>query len=187
MKDDALRQIQSHTHQGLWQTISGFTLTETMLVLAVFTIMLSAIFTVLTSGTNSWHTGATYGDIQNDIRQAKEYISKDLLQGRFSTLAISGSNIDMDIPASVASGGYITWKHISYYVGGDNNTQLFRNEAGLAKIIANNISLLSFAQGISELGVPVPHLVTISITAAKQDVRGRPMNAVSIFDICLRN
>lgn len=159
----------------------GFTLLEMMVVIAIFSIIMAAVFLVLATGRNTWLSGTAYIQVQQEVRKSKEWIVKELSQGRHSTVAITagGSTVDFQIPLNVNEGGGITWQQIRYTLGGLNNRQLLRNEGANIKVLANDITAVNFAQNLQ--------LINVSITANKQDIRGRVFNSVLTFDIKFRN
>ena len=164
----------------------AFTLTEMMVVLAIFMVMIAAVFGVLSMARNSWFSGAAYVDIQQELRKVEEAITRELPQGRNSTLSIPSFNrIDFDMPTAVAEGGGITWQRVTYMHDPDPR-RVLRIVGNDVKIIANNITALRFTQ-VSTGGAPVPRLYNTMVASSKTDLTGRVRNYTSAFEVKLRN
>ncbi|MFH0731896.1 MAG: prepilin-type N-terminal cleavage/methylation domain-containing protein [Candidatus Omnitrophota bacterium] len=165
----------------------GFTLLETMLAIAIFTIMSSAVFLVLTSGHNSWFSGSAYSEIEDDIRKSIQWMTRELQEARLSSITIDSEDnsvIDFEMPVSVSDEGTITWQGIRYYWNEDEN-QLIRQltATGEEKVLANNIEVLSFEQpDLNDLGV-----VRVTVRAFTNDLKGREMRSNVTFDVTCRN
>ena len=56
----------------------GFSLVELMVVVVIFLAMLTAVYAMLTSGQSAWLTTDVQIQLQNDLRQTLEKISKEL-------------------------------------------------------------------------------------------------------------
>jgi type II secretory pathway pseudopilin PulG len=165
---------------------AGFTVVETMVAIFIFLVVLAAAFLVLSTGRNTWWTSTTYIEVNQEIRKAKEWISKELQQGRRVSVAIGANNnsIQFDIPIVDIGTGAITWQSVGYSIGGLNNSQLMRTSDTAVKILSNNIdpNLTTFTQDLDN-----PSRITVAITANKQDKRQRAISARLDFDVNLRN
>lgn len=161
----------------------GFTLVETMVVVFIFLVIISAVFTVLGAGRNTWLSGTTYIEVGQELRKAKEWIMKELEQGRYFTVAITNGNIiDFQIPLNIAENGSITWQAIRYSIGGLGNRQLLRTVGAEVRVLANNIDSVTFV-----IDGGNPRLINVAITASKQNVRGETINSDLGLDIKFRN
>lgn len=151
----------------------GFTLLEIIIVLFLFSIIFAGIFSVLATGRNSWNAGESQIGVQQACRNGLDSMVKELRQASASTIAdvpangASYSSITFQIPASIGAGG-ITWSNsIQYSRGGLNGMQLLRTQSGNQRVLANNISALSFSRLAAE-----PNVVNVSITAQKNTFPG---------------
>lgn len=172
--------------------VTGFTLLEVMVTLLIFSIIAAAMFLVLSSGRNTWFSATTYVEVQQELRKAKEWVTKELCQAKNSTLVMPDSTlignmihsdeVNFEIPLSVADGGDVTWQQIKYYLTGTGNKQLLQDVGGNIKVIANDIDLIDFAREQDK-----PQLIYITITASKQDIKGRTISSALNLKIKFRN
>ncbi|MFH1868297.1 MAG: prepilin-type N-terminal cleavage/methylation domain-containing protein [Candidatus Omnitrophota bacterium] len=161
---------------------TGFTLVEMLVSMVIFLILLSAVHMVMSTGQKTFYSGSVSVDIQHELRKLKEYMVKELMQGREMNVAITnGDTIDFSIPSTVDNGGSITWQPIRYRHEADLR-QVLRDSQGSTKVIANNITTLALAQIVSE-----PHLINVAATSEKTGVMGRTITYISGFDVRLRN
>lgn len=151
----------------------GLTLIEIMLVVFLFSIILAAIFSVLATGRMSWNAGESQIGVQQAARNGLDSMIKELRQAGISTITdvpsngINYSSITFQIPTAISATG-ITWSSsIQYSLGGLNGNQLLRTQAGSQKVLANNISALSFNRSAAN-----PNVVNVSITAQKNTFPG---------------
>lgn len=153
--------------------IKGLTLIELLLVVLLFSITMAAIFSVLATGRNSWNAGESQINVQQAARNGLDSMVKELRQAGVSTIsgvpanATNYSSITFQIPTAIGLAG-ITWStSIQYSLGGLNNSQLLRTQSGSQRVLANNISALSFNRSASN-----PNVINISITAQKNTFPG---------------
>ena len=166
----------------------GFTLTETMVSIAIFLIIVMAVFMVFTSGKNTWFSGSAYTQAEQDLRKAKEWMAKEVLEARASTIEIGESNdeITFDIPVSVSESGSITWQNIRYYLNADTGQlrrQLVDDEDADEKVLANNVESVAFGQP----DLTDSTIIRVTINTLRQDLKGRPMRSSVFFDLDCRN
>ncbi len=169
----------------------GFTLVELMVVIFIFSIIMAATFTVLSMGRQSWHTGSTQVELQQETRRAMDRMVRELRESASSQVNITGGGgiitfrlpEDADGDDDVLDGtGNIEWgNQITYSLGGANGDQVLRTtSAGSTAILANNINALSFSSiSASE--------ISIGITARKDAVPGRTMQSTLNSQVTLRN
>ncbi len=151
----------------------GLSLTEIIVVIFLFSIMLAAIFTVLATARNSWKSGGSRLGVQQEARRGLNSLAKELRQARLSTITgvpndgTTYSSINFQIPDSISAGG-TTWSTIiQYSIGGLNNTQLLRTQDGNQRVLTNNVSSLGFSRSAS-----MPDVLNISITVQKNTFPG---------------
>ncbi|MBU2541036.1 MAG: prepilin-type N-terminal cleavage/methylation domain-containing protein [Candidatus Omnitrophica bacterium] len=68
----------------------GMSFLEIVVSLAIFSVILTAIFTVLFTGRLYWRIGTTQLDVQQQARQAISFIAKELRQTRAGTGRVAG-------------------------------------------------------------------------------------------------
>lgn len=151
----------------------GMTLLEIIIAACLFSIISAAIFSVLATGRNSLTAGESQVGAQQACRNGLDSMIKELRQAGVSTIqgvpgdGVNYNSITFQIPASIAASG-VTWTgNINYSLGGLNGAQLLRTQSGSQKVLANNISALSFNRSAVN-----PNVVNISITAQKNTFPG---------------
>ena len=161
---------------------------EMMVSLAIFTVIMSAIFTVIYTGRLYWRVGSSQVDVQQQARQAITYMSKELRQTRTGTGKVGGvtvpilkyqgsafpaddaarTSIKFRIPQDTNGDGNVLdtygsiteWSdEITYSLSG---TQLIRSTNTSTKVLANSISSLQFTRSSTS-----PSLIRIRVVAIK--------------------
>ena len=191
---------------------TGFTLIELMVVMGIFTLIIGAGFTLLSSGRLSTDISEAQIQTVGHARLAMDRISKELRLSHFSRLRISnsvnftaaeispGSIINFQIPvgsydvALDLDGTSLKWgsaanegDYLAYQV--DANNQLLRtayvdvNGANPSDVvIAQNIASITF----SRTGVN-SNLITITIVTQRQTVSGIAITQTLHSNVTLRN
>jgi len=149
--------------------VKGFTLIELMVVIFIFSVIMAATFGVLSIGRQSWHTGSTQVELQQETRRAMDRMVRELRESGSTHISIpvGGSSITFQVPIDEDTidttvdddvldvNGNIEWgaggslgRSIQYLLGGLNNRQLLRRvlngyptgvQVGADVILANNI------------------------------------------------
>lgn len=152
---------------------NGLTLIEIIIVIFLFSIILTAIFTVLATARTSWKSAGSQLVVQQEARRGLGVAVKELRQARLS--AITGvpldgtdyNSITFQIPEDISETG-TTWStNIQYSIGGLNNSQLLRLQDGNQAVLANNISALNLRREAL-----APDTINISITIQKNTFPG---------------
>lgn len=151
----------------------GLTLIEIIIVVALFSILLAAVFTALATARTSWKSGGSQLSVQQEARRGLGSMVRELRQARLSTIAGVPANgtayasITFQIPQTISESS-TTWStNIQYSLGGLNSSQLIRTQDGNQRVLANNISGLSFSRAASK-----PETMNISITSQKNTFPG---------------
>ena len=104
----------------------GLSLVEIIVVLFLFSIILSAIFAVLATARNSWKSGSSQLNVQQEARKGLNAMSKELRQARLSTIigvpadGSSNASVTFQIPDAISESA-TTWStNIQYSLGGLN-------------------------------------------------------------------
>lgn len=162
----------------------GFTLVEILVSIAILSIVILGIFSVLNLGDVTWHsdTGLLY--LQQGVRQAMESMIKEIRQSRSSDMAISepgpndGSRIQFKILLDINNNTYSDF--ITYYRNSDN--QLIREYQSATQVLANDINSLNFSLSADMLETQL---------SAQKTVRGRvlsfPVTGALTEQVRLRN
>ena len=174
----------------------AFTLTETLVTVAIFSIMGVAVYATLLAGNTSMDTTSAIVELQTDLRIAMERMKADLSQaGTTSIIDVPAdgswySTITFRVPESVDADGRIDWPEetIQYLLGGPSNKQLQRQiEENLVvqenKVIAQNIKTLQVRRQTS-----TPKIVEVSMHALNDgSVALRSVSTDIDFKVILRN
>jgi prepilin-type N-terminal cleavage/methylation domain-containing protein len=89
---------------------NGFTLTELMVTVAIFAIVLTAVYASFDSQFKSWQTQEDVATVQADIRSAAEMLTRDVRNAGFgvptgvtSIVAASANSISLSLAEGIAS------------------------------------------------------------------------------------
>jgi len=158
----------------------SFSLVELMVVVMVFSIMVSSIFAVLDSGRRSWNVSEAQIDNQSEARRALGRMTDELTQAGQATVTINATQdvISSQVPTSYNDAtATITWgDQIQYSLGGINGEQLLRTNLNTLaiEIIGNNITTLQFTSlAIDVVGIQL----ILTKQARSQDTLQLPLNS----------
>lgn len=157
----------------IMKTNKALTLIEIMIVILLFSVLLTAIFSVLATARSSWKSGSSKLTVQQEARRGMSSIVKELRQAVLS--GIDGvppdgsyyTSVTFQIPVSISESGVVWSNNIQYSLGGLDNTQIIRTQDGNQRVAANNISALTFNRAVS-----TPDIINVSITAQKNTFPG---------------
>lgn len=182
----------------------GFTLVELIVVIFIFSIIMAAIFAVLSMGRQSWHTGSTQVDLQQETRRGMDRMVKELRQSGQTKLFTIIGGVTAPFPANntpyntiifqKAQGwdsvnDVINWgNQITYSLAGN---QAQRASAGSTTILANKVATLEFKRSPDNLMTPdidESNIVEITLQARKDALPGgRTMQSTLNSQVTLRN
>ncbi|MDD3375063.1 MAG: prepilin-type N-terminal cleavage/methylation domain-containing protein [Candidatus Omnitrophica bacterium] len=150
----------------------AFTLIELMVVLLIFTIILSGVYGAFTIAGSLYQIDTASVNIQQQARQAMNWLVKDLRASSTGSISISYGGPGLDVVTFDTPFG----TNIQYYVTAG---QLIREyPVGTTRAIANNISTLDFILSVNTLKITL----VCSATALK-----RPLSIQLIEKVTLRN
>ncbi|MFH1777911.1 MAG: prepilin-type N-terminal cleavage/methylation domain-containing protein [Candidatus Omnitrophota bacterium] len=181
--NNSTNAVQKHNKgRAGWNSLTGFTLIEMMLVLLIFMTVFGSIMQLMQYGRISWYVADTEVEVQQQIRVAMEKMSRELSQTNTANISINSSQdkIAFAMPVTYTNGSIIWGNQIQYFLGGTNNQQLLRTESGVTTILARNIINIIFAQ-------PVFAVVSISLTAQKAAPTGHIVTKSLSSQINIRN
>jgi len=171
------------------QNKTGFSLTELMITLVIFTFLIAALYAVLTTGKASWQIGNAAIDVQQELRHSIDWIAEELRQS--GSLAISNvptdgnwrNTISFRLPAGISNGNLV-WatQQIQYSLGGLDGRQLLRTSAGQQRVLANNIISFQIRRQAARRNI-----VEIALQAEKINALGSIVSTDLSFQIILRN
>lgn len=164
----------------------GFTLSEVLVAVFIFSLLGAACYGIMASGSSSWQVNRTRIELQQELRKSQDWMIHDLRQ--------SGSGVITTVPAdgnwytsitfrtcAGASGGAITWSAdtIQFALSG---TQLQRTSGGTTKVLGQSISSLQIRRQAA-----TPNLVEVALQAQK-NVPSAPAITFNLsFKVQLRN
>ena len=165
----------------------GFTLVESVVTIAIFSLIAAGIYATMVAGDNSWNLNSIQIEVQQELRKAMSGMKDDLMQ--------SGSTAINDVPADGTwytsitfyrsdgvSGGKILWNSdtTQFLLSGN---QLQSIEGSTTKVIAQNIQSLQFRRLTS-----APEMVEVTLQAQKSGLKGGGAVTDSLdFKVKLRN
>ncbi|MFC1594219.1 PilW family protein [Candidatus Omnitrophota bacterium] len=169
------------------------TMPELMMAIAIFTVITLAVFVSFMVGNNSWQLNSVQIELQQELRKATTWLTRELRQSGV-WYDIDGISVDDDgaVDASITfrvsnsvdnATGLIIWSDaITYSIGGANLDQIIRQDSVDTSIIANRIDTLEFTRSATEANVVSVHIVVEGNTAT-----GRTITMETVFDVRLRN
>ena len=174
----------------------GFVLAEFIMVVLIFSMIMGAIFGVLTVGRQSWHTASIRAELQQEARRAMDWMVREIRQsgldyapqfpGQAIGLADDGL-VHNTITFRMSQGwdnvnDWIDWgNQTQYSIGGLNNQQLLRSEGVQVMVLANNVVGLEFRR---QPGSPV---VEIGLQVQKVGAPGRTLQWSLNSQVVVRN
>jgi len=190
------------------QSRKGFTFPEVLVTLLIFTFIAAAINSTLLAGNASWQTNSVEVELQQNLRQAMQWMKNDLQQ--------TGQSAIVDVPAN---GSWYTsinfqkaigvknavtkWDEdnnvppndifTQFILGGANSNQLLKNvvidddddDTNTTRVIAQNIQSLQFQRVSTDLDI-----INIALQAQKKTLAGAQGRTITLtldFKIRLRN
>lgn len=151
----------------------ALTLIEVIIVVFLFSIIPLAIFSALASAKTSWQSSCSQLNVQQEARRGIRAMSRELRQAQLSTIAgvppdgLSYNSITFRIPVAIGESGTTWSSNIQYSLGGIDSSQLLRTQNGGQRVMANNISALTFSRNAM-----TPETIDISITSQKNTFSG---------------
>lgn len=159
--------------------------------MAIFTVIVAAIFTVIYTGRIYWRVGTSQLDIQQQARQALAFMEKELRQSRPGTGRVHGEIVPIipNLPAddrldhyqvtfhipfdsngdgTVLSSGtgiveIVDWSNpITYYLDNKKIIRSLSTDGTSTRVLANNINSLQFIRQSS-----APEIIDIIIGGNK--------------------
>jgi len=124
----------------------AFTLLEILISFLILSVITAGLFTFLKSGDTIWDSNMAVLDLQQEVRAAMDGMIKEIRLSRTQDITINfdGSQIQFIIPISIIP-PTTTYSDIIVYRLDTNTNQILREHPpGTIKVLANNITGLSF-------------------------------------------
>lgn len=148
--------------------------------MAIFGILLGAIFGSISSSRVSWKVASEQIDRQQDARKAIDRIAWELRSTNpswevdttsYSVVINSlGDQLDFYVPVFDANNEITALRAVRYYIGGLNNAQLLRKESSGAVVVANNIDNIAAQKPFFAFNNTDNTIVDIKIPVIKNNV-----------------
>lgn len=187
---------------------SGFTFIELMVTLFIFSILSLSLWTVLSTGRHTWHRGRTQIELQQEIRRAMDWMTKELRPSGSGRALISslGTTITFQVPVDwdndgdiIDEAGGIEWGAdgnanwaIQYLISGRlllrRTLDAYPNGAqtGADRVLANSIRSDSPPPNALMFSGNLPE-IEIEISAQKSALPGQLLQATLQSQVTLRN
>lgn len=149
--------------------------TEILITITIFTIIFGAILGSLDSGNM---LGDNYDDniaVQREVHKALLAMSKELREANNVSVLQDANNASINFSRPVIGNISFSWS-----TTGGNANRIIRQDPTSSRILANDISSLSFAN--TDLSVEV----IINVTAAKTSLQGNSIDFTSTKKVMLR-
>ena len=167
----------------------GISMVEMMVVVLIFMIIVSAMYTLTAAGNISWQTNKVKIELQQELRKAIDYMVGDLRQaGSISIVDVPADGtwydtITFKIPAGVTS-GHLIWSTntIQYVLGGTGNDQIQRILGASNRIVSNNVNSMQFRRFPAEADT-----IQVALQAQDTTTLGLVMDYDLQFKIQMRN
>ncbi|MGD9015047.1 MAG: prepilin-type N-terminal cleavage/methylation domain-containing protein [Candidatus Omnitrophota bacterium] len=132
--------------------MKGFTLIEVLVVVAILSIVIAAIYVVLNIANVTYNLDLGILDLQQNARIAMDWMIKELRESAPGDVSIGAGNDDITFDTPNES-------NIRYYLDTGQDQIIRKYPPGTERIIANDIGNLNFTL--------VGNLLEIQITARK--------------------
>ncbi len=165
----------------------GFSLLELMMSVAIFSLMVIAVFGVYQVGMESWDLIYVQSNLTSQARMGIEKINKELRTSTLTNIdSSSATQLRFKVPTAVNSstGIITTWSNwIRYSRGGNGGNQLLRTDEGTnaETVLANDVTNLQFIANSN------PDTISIAITTQKETANGNVVPISLSGTVELRN
>lgn len=171
--------------------VTGYTLIEMLIVLAIVTLLFSAVFGVLTASNTSFNTASARQTIENQARQGLDNMLRELYETNGGRVVLSGANsvITFKLPVGFDGAGNLLWGaqgvqdyKIRYLV---DSKQLIRKVLDSSdnlisqKVLAADIESLLFSLNTS--------ILTVTLNAKKKVIGTNSVTQSVSSKVAFRN
>ncbi len=170
----------------------GVTLPELLVTVLLFSIIVSAMYTMLIMGTETYQTTKIKTELVQNLRTSMDRMKADLRKAGSSSIIdvpADGSwytSIEFRIPEGVDGSGYTDWptETVDYSL---TSTDLMRKlQDGVT--VNENRTIATFIQTLQVRRLAAtPHIVEVSLTAQRDTPKGNTLSSTNSFKVVLRN
>ena len=163
----------------------GFTLLELMVVVLLTSVVMSALFMVLSSGQSTWFEADTQVTVQQELRKALRAMTRELAMSGPSQVSVeddgaADTSVSFNISTGATGGGVVSWTGpINFSVV---SGQLLRINGSDTRVLANNVSSLRLLRAGAS-----PRMLRINTTVTKNTKANRVINVTHEASVYLRN
>ena len=165
---------------------NGFSLLELMVVVLLTSVVMSAIFMVMSSGRSTWFEADAQVTVQQELRKALRAMKRDLTMSGPTQVSVEDDGaVDTSISFNVSLGalgsGAVNWSTtpINFSL---SSGQLIRTQGANTKVLANNISSLTFLRSGAS-----PRMLRFNTTVTKFTKANRNISVSQEASVYLRN
>jgi prepilin-type N-terminal cleavage/methylation domain-containing protein len=138
------------------QCRQAFTLIEVVIACAIFSLILEAVYTTLRVGQNSWNNYSTNILSRQEVRRALIAMSSELREAKNIFIIKDTESLSLNFETSSHGTISYVWNKV-----GEDAFKIIRKNYTNRKILANNISSLSF-------DFPVDNEIIIDVAGGKE-------------------
>jgi len=159
---------------------NGFTLVELMVVALLTSVVMSAIFMVMSSGRSTWFETDAQVSVQQELRKAMQTMKFDLAMSGPKKISCADNGVAVTSISFSVSNGSGTWTGpVNYSV---SSGHLLRVNGTDTRYLANNVSALTFMRSAAS-----PRMLQINMTVSKLTMANRNINVTQRAGVYLRN
>ncbi len=170
----------------------GYTLIEMLVVLAIVTLLFSAVFGVLTASNTSFNTSSARQTVENQARQGLDNMLRELYETSGGRVVLSEGNsvITFKVPMGFDGSGNLLWGaqgvqdyKIRYLI---DNKQLVRRVLDATDNLISQKVLSTDAQSLN-FALSPSMLLTITFVVQKNIIGGGNVNQSVSSKVVFRN
>jgi Tfp pilus assembly protein PilW len=151
-------------------TKKGVTLTEAMISTVLFTFLMTGLYASLEAGRLSFSTQSKSVTAQQEVRKAIDQLSRELRSVESASVSNSSSAASLSYTHPTEGTVSYTWTNDT---GDPNAMRLLRTNSTSSRIIAQNISAVSFTNNLDNY--------IINITASADADMGGPAESFQLI------
>ena len=153
---------------------NGFSLTETMVSMALFTVITSGIYSTLYVGNVSWGIQDANVNVQSQVRKTVDKMTRDLRVAQGLLIAQDADNVNVSFTKTGEGTVTYTWTTDA----GNSQYQLVRTTNANSHVVAQDISALSVTQTASD--------IKINVTSSVQALQGHTVDYALVSNVAKR-
>lgn len=154
------------------RTVQGFTLVEVLVVIAIFSVMIAAVYQMFLLGERSWSSDMELLNLQQPVRRGYYAMTQELRAAATGGVSIPSSCNHLDSPDSCTRITFSTptENDITYFYNAVSNQVIRQDNSGRQRVLAGDITglFLCCAHSGGSCGCDADHaFLSIRLEAAK--------------------